>query len=227
MPDHGARWLWVCLLAAVVAIAVVEVRRVGAEAAEPPLASLTEEQCSVVQLSPAAFARATRITHLPKSFRISRKILWIGMEAYPLQHVTRVEPIKIVPSVSRFVVSQLMWLVFWLGIGTSGFLINNQFSYVPSILGYSFLAVFVLTAAVHELILVIYLRLPPLYALRITTAGVDRVVLINKNRHLVHDLTFRVLDATDNLSAEFEMRMEYLDLPGDTLGGLSDEVTRV
>jgi len=162
-----------------------------------------------------------RVKHEFVDFRISRRILWVGMQAYPLQQVTRVQPIEVKPRRGRIVLRYgrragatlglgLVALVF---LGCLGDAVPRAASVVAGLL--------VLAALVfHTVWLIRALIRPPLHILSVATAGSAKAALVSTDRQLIHNLTFRVVDAIDNPAAEYQIQVEHLEfVGGDKVAG--------
>lgn len=152
-------------------------------------------------------------------FRISRRTLWIGMHAYPLQSVARVRPLYYRPDRGVFVWTFVRRAAGWIAVGLLGWmLLSTVGSATPAgakiILTITVLAMLVL----HSVRLARGLGESTLYALCVETAGAPHMALVSRDEDLVYDLIRRVVEAIDNPSAEFEMRVENIVL-GDKIDG--------
>ena len=162
-----------------------------------------------------------RIKHEFVDFRISRRILWVGMQAYPLQQVTRVQPVEVKPHRGRIAKTYGRRAGATLGLGSVVLLLLSCLGEAvpPSasvVAGLLTLAVL----AFHTVRLVRRLTRPPLHILSVSTAGSPRAALVSTDRQLIHDLTFRVVDAIDNPAAEFQIQVEHLEIVnGDKVAG--------
>ncbi|WP_030434612.1 DUF6232 family protein [Actinoplanes subtropicus] len=153
--------------------------------------------------------------------RISRRILWVGSEAYPLSHVVRIHPVQlrlkrlpIFVDFGRRAGATIMfavlgaiamaklgralptaaWVVFWPIVGG--------------------LLVFHLAGLVR------LLRLPRVYVLRVAMAGSEEAAVVSTDKAQIDELTMQVTDAIDNPAAEFEVRVDNLEFVyGDKVGG--------
>ena len=153
--------------------------------------------------------------------RISRRILWVGPQAYPLSHVVRVHPVELrlkrtavlieygrragatialavlgliaVPCVGRSLPVAL-WVAFWLIAG--GLL------------------------TFHTVQLVRLLRLPKIYVLRVAMAGSEQAAVVSTDQAQIQDLTTQVTDAIDDPAAEYEVRVDNIEFVyGDKVDG--------
>jgi Family of unknown function (DUF6232) len=142
--------------------------------------------------------------------RISRRILWVGDEAFPLQHVIRVHPAEL--HRKYFAICRryfrrarvwfaltAVWLVYYLCAGwrtNVAFMVGFGLVLVAGYgwLGYRFVRT--LTDGRY-------------YALVLEFAR-PRKVLVSKDRELVYDLARRITDAIDNPAAEFAMSVENI-----------------
>lgn len=162
-----------------------------------------------------------RIKHEVVDFRISRRMLWVGMQGYPLQQVTRVQPIEIKPNHRRTAIRYGRRAGATVGLGLVALLFLSCLgdAVPPSV---SVLTVLLTLAvlAFHTVRLVRGLTRPPLHILSVSTAGSPRAALVSTDRQLIYDLTSRVADAIDNPAAEFQVLVEHLEfVQGDRVAG--------
>lgn len=167
-----------------------------------------------------------RIKHEFVDFRISRRTLWVGMQAYPLQQVTRVRPIEVKPRPGRIVATYGRRAGATLGLGMVVLLFLSCLGGTAPPSSTVIVCLLTLAAlAVHTARLIHGLTRPALHILSVSTAGSPRAALVSTDRQLIHDLTFRVVDAIDNPAAEFQIQVEHLEFTaGDRYGG--DHVER-
>lgn len=211
MPDYVVGWLWVSLAALVVVIAVAEVRRVQAEPTDPTLpAALTEVRGGS---TPAALAAAASAWRRPVELRISEKTLWIGMDMYPLQHVTHIGVAEIAPSFWRLLAGYLLRSAGWLAVGAAGLLIQTSFGdALPSLIPPIFAVMVLGGLGTCALTLFGQLQVPRLHALCVETAGVARVVAVAEDRELIDDLVYRLADAVANRSVEYALWINHIEV---------------
>jgi hypothetical protein len=162
-----------------------------------------------------------KVKHNDIRIRISRRILWVGQQAYPLSQVVRVHPGELrlrrtaalkdfgrragatialaflaliaMVCVGRTVPVQV-WVVLWL---IAGVLVTT-----------------------HSVRLIRLLRLPKLYVLRVSMAGSEQAAVVSTDKAKIYDLTAQVADAIDNPAAEFEVRVDNLEFVyGDKVDG--------
>jgi hypothetical protein len=163
-----------------------------------------------------------KVKHKDVRVRISKRILWVGSQAYPLSHVVRVHPVSlrlrrtavlrefgrrcgptiviaVVGLLAERAVSVPLRVLFWLIVG--------------GLLSY------------HVYQLVRLLRLPRLYVLRIAMAGSEQAAVVSTDEAQIDDLTTQVTDAIDNPAAEYEVRVDNIEfisgdkIDGDKIGG--------
>jgi hypothetical protein len=162
-----------------------------------------------------------RIKHEYVDFRISRRTLWVGMQAFPLPQVTRVVPIEIKPNRKRTVLTYTRRSGATIGLGVAGLVVLScAGDTVPPVASVICVALTLLAVGLHTFRLVRGLTRPPLYILSVATAGSPRAALCSTDRKLIYDLTYRVVDAIDNPAAEFEISVEHLEIvQGNRYGG--------
>lgn len=150
--------------------------------------------------------------------KISRQVLWIGSEAYPLQNIARAKTIKIVPddkgAWKRYLGA--MVLLVLLGIAAS---VAIQFApQVTSAQGSTALhgvAVGVLVLAVvlfviNTIILLVRLTRKPYYLLSIETTGNPSRTLASTKTEPLCILVHEIMKAIDNPAATFHYEIENL-----------------
>ncbi|MFE2552981.1 DUF6232 family protein [Streptomyces sp. NPDC059355] len=141
---------------------------------------------------------------------VSRRVLWIGAEAYPLNNIARATTVSVDPprgqAVARFLKSALTVIV----------LTVVALVVLPS--DYQDAAVVV--ALVLLALLVVQLGGVVLgkayYALVIETAGTPNTALVTTDRDLVHELVRMIMEAIDNPQASFHQQVtNYIGQVGD------------
>ncbi len=167
-----------------------------------------------------------RVKHEFVDFRISRRTLWVGMEAYPLQQVTRVRPVEVRANRGRTVQKYLRRAGATLALGFVALLFVGCLG--EGVAPFASVVVGLLTLTAFGYLTARLIRIltrPPLHILSVSTAGSPRAALVSTDRQLIHDLTHRVVDAIDNPAAEFQIQVENLEMVhGDKYGG--DHVER-
>jgi uncharacterized protein DUF6232 len=148
--------------------------------------------------------------------RVSRRVLWIGSDAYPLQNIARAQARKITPPrgtpVRDYIKAVFGWLI--LGIILSAILGVAAHS--------GALAALVWVAVVALLVwrtiqLVRKLNLDnTYYALIIETAGNPNTALVSRDADVVSELVQEIMAAIDNPSAEFSQNVTNYHL-GDKI----------
>src|SRR5512142_1300199 len=113
-----------------------------------------------------------RDAHKDVEVRISRRTLWVDTQAYPLAHVTRVQPLEFRPRRGRVLISYGREAGAWLGLGLIGLTVIGCLGRsVPPAVGTGY-ALLVLAALVAVTVrLVRRLVVDPLYVLSIATSG--------------------------------------------------------
>ncbi len=146
--------------------------------------------------------------------RISRRVLWIGEDAYPLQNIARVGPREIVPPkttpirdylkilIGGVILSAVLGLVFGSGLGWVTFLI-------------------VFAVGTFRLIRVYADRKKKLYALIIETAGASNSVLVSGDISAVYDIAQNIMRAIDDPDFEYA-RNVMVDARGANIGNIGN-----
>jgi hypothetical protein len=170
-----------------------------------------------------------KVKHTYVDFKISRRTLWVGSKAYPLHMITSVEPIEVTPNRTWIATEFLKQAGATIGLGIVGSLVLSCMGTSAPRPLWTVLALVVSgLLAIHIVRLVNRLKLGSVYILSVRNAGTRHAALVSTNRKLISDLTFRVVDAIDNPKAEFELRVDHLDIVhGDKVFGdkvLGDKV---
>lgn len=150
--------------------------------------------------------------------RVSRRVLWIGSQAYPLHNIARFRTLAEVPD------TRGMWLTF-----TRNAVLSTVVGVVLAMLAMAYgdeftngLLMVILGMVGLVVIVSLYqlasgLRTPTYYMLFIETNGDPSAVLRTVNYWQIADLVDNLADAIDNRAAEFAMQIENLQI-GDHYG---------
>ncbi|MFD8786802.1 DUF6232 family protein [Kitasatospora sp. NPDC059599] len=152
---------------------------------------------------------------------VSRRVLWIGGDAYPLQHIARARQLVWWPpkrswTIIRFV-RQLFGLVFATAI--LGTLVRNsvetsQAAVLPGLLLLAGLAFITYR-------LVTRLRQRALYKLVIETSNSSTTAVVSHDPRQIGDLIQMIMEAIDNPQAEFALQVENVHI-GDKINQYGD-----
>jgi hypothetical protein len=143
--------------------------------------------------------------------RVSRRVLWVGAEAYPLQNIARAQTIKIVPkrgaAVGRYIAAVVLWVI--LGVVAAAAISSAMRfgSNYQSTSGVVVIVVLVLIV-ISTIRLIRVLSRRTLYALVIETAGTPYTALVSADGNMVTRLVHLIMDAIDNPQAEFQLQVE-------------------
>ncbi|MBV2153376.1 DUF6232 family protein [Kitasatospora sp. SUK 42] len=153
--------------------------------------------------------------------RVSRRVLWVGGDAYPLGHIARARQLVWwPPKRSRVIIRYVRQVIgFLVAVGflnalTGGALNNTGASAVPGVLLLGFLAYFTYR-------LVTRLRQKPLYKLVIETSSSSVTAVVSHHAWQVEDLIQRIMEAIDNPQAEFAIQVENVHI-GDRINQYGD-----
>jgi hypothetical protein len=145
--------------------------------------------------------------------RVSRRILWVGSEAYPLQNIARAQTLKLVPQRGapfRGYLKAVTGLVI-LDIAATIVLkvAASKITGFPDSRFKTLLQLVVLASvAISTIRLILALLKRTYYALIIETAGTPRAALVSTDENLVSSLVYQIMDAIDNPQAEFQVQVE-------------------
>ncbi|MEU2230119.1 DUF6232 family protein [Streptomyces vietnamensis] len=150
---------------------------------------------------------------------LSKRVLWVGAEAYPLNNIARATTVRIEPerakAVGRFLQSTVVLAVLVAGAllvlrkaelsGSD----REQYEQGVMITAYVLAGLFLL-----KLLSVLLTR--TYYALVIETAGPPRTALVTTDRELVQSLVRKIMAAIDNPQAYFKQSVtNYYGQVGD------------
>lgn len=146
--------------------------------------------------------------------RISNGILWVGSEAYPLKHVTRVRALTLRPergaAVRRYVKSVLTWVlpgataatVLFVGVGSN----IPAITVVAAVLGAIAVTTAKLASSLHR----------TLYELVVETDSDSHRPFVSADAEAVTEFVLRITDAIGNPHAEYRGRVGVLHI-GDNI----------
>jgi hypothetical protein len=160
------------------------------------------------------------IKHIGVEVRISKRTMWVGSKVYPLAHVTRVEPLEIVPRRGRIVVRYARVAGAWLGLGILGLIVLTcAGNSVPPalILTYELVIVAGMIATVVRGI--IRLTKSTLYVLSIATSGAPHEVVASWDRDQIYHLLNQVVAAIDDPNVDYTVHIDHIEVSGDAVFG--------
>jgi hypothetical protein len=132
------------------------------------------------------------------NIRISKRVLWVGAEAYPLQNIARAQAVKMIPKSpwtgkSRALGGCLGFIAFWIIVALSA----AMHSAGPVL----FVAAVIVAAVIVTLA---RRKKQPYYALIIETSGNPSRALVSTDGAKVGNLVQEIMGAIDNPEAEFQ-----------------------
>jgi hypothetical protein len=150
---------------------------------------------------------------------VSRRILWIGAEAYPLQNIARAQTISLAPNRGAAIRNFALWMLVGVGLviglryATGRPLPSQLRPYLP--LAQIVVVICVVSLVVLSIIrLIVVLTRRTLYVLIIETAGTPHRALVSAEKFQVDDLVRKIMGAIDNPGADFKVKMKSIDLRG-------------
>ncbi|MET9458375.1 DUF6232 family protein [Streptomyces canus] len=165
------------------------------------------------------------------SISVSRRVLWVDSEAYPLQNIARVMPKTLKPSfakilklVGRWFLVMYVLLIGYALFATEGQTDLNGFT-LYSTEGESAVAPYIrpavllfLAALLFAVLIRVFLAITgyTLYQLSIETAGTPYAVLASPKKELVSQISHSIMEAIDNPEAEFQFQVENFHV-GDSI----------
>ncbi|MFK4070216.1 DUF6232 family protein [Streptomyces sp. NPDC029674] len=149
--------------------------------------------------------------------RVSRRVLWVDSEAYPLQNIARVTPKTLKPSFAKILklVGRWVLVVYVALMGFALYETEGQTTLVglimPAVL--LFLAALLISGLIR---LFVAATRNTLYQLNIETAGSPYAVLASPNKELVTQISHSIMEAIDNPQVEFQFQVENFHI-GDSI----------
>jgi hypothetical protein len=161
-----------------------------------------------------------KVKHKNVEVRVSRRILWVDDDAFPLALVTRVRPVEYRPNRRGMASTYSRRAGATIGIAIVGLMFLSCLGdAVSPALSIAFAMVMLAIFVTHTVRLIRGLTRSNLYVLSVSTAGSAHAAVISTNRDVVYELSTRVVDAIDNPSAEFEIRVDHIEIVhGDKVG---------
>jgi hypothetical protein len=149
---------------------------------------------------------------------VSRQVLWVGSEAYPLRNIVRAKTVKIVPDHKAAWTHYLGGVVLWIFLGLSAAVAIKLAPRVSSVQGSNALhdvaaGVLVLAAGlfvINTITLLVRLTKEPYYLLSIDTAGTSYRLLASAEPTPLRKLVHEIMKAIDNPAASFHFEIENL-----------------
>lgn len=151
------------------------------------------------------------------SIRVSRRVLWVDSEAYPLHNIARVTTKTLKPSFAKILklVGRWVLVVYVVLMGFALYATEGQTTLVGLIMPAVLL--FLATLLVSGLIrLFMSVTRKSLHQLNIETAGSPYAVLASPNEELVTQISQSIMEAIDNPQAEFQFQVENFHV-GDSI----------
>jgi hypothetical protein len=130
---------------------------------------------------------------------VSRRILWVGAEAYPLHNIARAQTVKLVPNRALALARYIRAIALWVVLGLVAMIVTQN----------ELVAAVVLVLIVANTVrLITKLSAATFYALVIETAGTPYRALVSTDENLVTHIVHEIMDAINNPQAEFQFQVE-------------------
>ena len=147
--------------------------------------------------------------------QVSKRVLWIGRDAYPLQNIARAQVRVVYPKKGSSVKNFLKSIAKWIGLGILAAIVLAVAN-VPDASTYALIGVLALTA-ISTITLARALeaerKKQAYYLLMIQTAGDPQTLLASTNRSFIEGLINTIMDAIDDASVEYhEWMINYGDI---------------
>ncbi|MEU4120429.1 DUF6232 family protein [Kitasatospora sp. NPDC028055] len=153
---------------------------------------------------------------------VSRRVLWVGGDAYPLGNIARARQFMVVPrrsfAIRRFL--RALGSLFALLLAISFVSEAQKNDSVKAVGGWVVIALFALS--VYRLVQ--RLRMKPLYKLIIETSSSSNTAVVSHDSAEVSTLIRLIMDAIDNPQAEFALQVENIHI-GDRINQYGDHNT--
>ncbi|MER7753897.1 DUF6232 family protein [Kitasatospora sp. NPDC097643] len=155
---------------------------------------------------------------------VSRRVLWVGGDAYPLHNIARARRFELIPPgrsrvVLRFVrqMAGLLFLAVLLNLLTKGSP-HASSAAVPA-------AALITLSLISLYRMVRRLRLRPLYELVIETSSSSDTAVVSRDLGQINQLIGLIMEAIDNPHAEFALQVENVRI-GDRINQYDNRNTR-
>jgi Family of unknown function (DUF6232) len=151
--------------------------------------------------------------------QVGQGILWVGSEAYPLQNIARVQPVKLVPSRGAALRRYLIAVVFCVLLIVAAAVAAGAASRASSVQVHNALhavregalALAAVLAVISTIWLIWRLSRRTAYALVIETAGTPRTALVTYDENLVFHLARRITAAISNPEDQWRERVPVVN----------------
>lgn len=143
--------------------------------------------------------------------QISRQVLWVGAEAYPLRNIARAQAIKLVPNREAAWGRYLTAVICWVLLGVAAVVAMKQAPRLSTVQGSNALHAAAVGALVLALVLFVIstirlirvLSTRTYYALVIETAGTPHKTLVSTDGNLIRELVRQIMKAIDDPQTEY------------------------
>lgn len=150
--------------------------------------------------------------------KISRRVLWIGSDAYPLQNIARAQTLTITPPrqtpIKEYLKAAVGWIILGIVVTVALTFVGLHNSTAVGLLWIIILVVLVVRT--FRLISALRNKSKNYYALIIETAGTPNTALISPDANVVIELVHEIMDAIDNPQAEYSQQVTNVHL-GDKI----------
>jgi hypothetical protein len=150
---------------------------------------------------------------------VSRRILWIGSAAYPLQNIARAQAIEIAPNRARAIRHYIAQVVIWLALG-AGAVVAIDIVEIPVAVDpdqlrrlASYVVFALVSISTIRVLVTLFTR--TYYAMIIETAGNPQTALVSTDKREVSSLVRKTMDAIDNPAAEFHQQVQNITNIGE------------
>jgi hypothetical protein len=153
---------------------------------------------------------------------VSRRVLWVGGDAYPLGNIARARQFMVIPkrsfAIRRFLRTLGSLFAALLAIAFVSEAQKNDS--IKAVGGWVVIVLFALS--IYRLVR--RLRMRPLYKLIIETSSSSNTAVVSHDADEVNTLIRLIMDAIDNPQAEFALRVENVHI-GDRINQYGDHNT--
>ncbi|MEV6470324.1 DUF6232 family protein [Kitasatospora sp. NPDC051702] len=152
--------------------------------------------------------------------RVSRRVLWVGGDAYPLHNIARARRFETVPPKRARVILRFVRQVIGLLLATA--LLGSLTSSSANPTAGNLIAVVMVALFLVSLYrLVTRLRMRTLYSLIIETSSSSNTAVVSHDAWQVNNLIELIMEAIDNPQAEFAVQVENVHV-GDRITQYGD-----
>ncbi|MEE1798639.1 MULTISPECIES: DUF6232 family protein [unclassified Streptomyces] len=150
--------------------------------------------------------------------QVSRGVLWVGAETYPLRNIARTSMKVVTPNRRGAKIQFAKRLVRELILMSIAFGIMQASTFFGTVI--LLLALGLIARSIHELYRT--LNAPTLHVLELTTSGSPQTALVSDDKKEMDTVFQQVMAAMDNPEIQFHYQMQTYNINGDSIYQVGD-----